>query len=480
MTSVLADLPLLLADVPPSLRCALEREGVPFAEAHSGRAGRFVLFDSRRRAPALDRDQVAIDVDHLRRGRTHDPFQALADERAACFEWHVGRLAVRETVARVDQAAVRKRLLSDLRTLVESAGGVWMRLSAYPHPYRTAFNFRLDHDQYDAHDFQATLSAIEGHEHAISHYVCAATHARHGDALARLRGAHVGSHGWWHHTYREQSDNATNIRRGIDCLRACGLNPTGFAAPHGRFHRNLLAALEELAVTHSSEFGLAYDDLPFFPSQSNVLQIPIHPICLGICLDAARRIPCRPISDAEAAESTLEHWQTVASEKHRAGEPIFFYGHPDGRVGQFPHVLRELLETVSQLPGTWCTTLAAFEDWWRARSGVRLEVVRRDDQVQVTARGLPSGYRCALECHRGQEMAIVELENQRMSFSDAALSWQRQRPLRPIRAAGLRHPMGVRAGIKWYLDWEKVTPIDQIDAQSWRGWAKRTLRRMRA
>src|SRR5215469_7872379 len=182
MTSVLPDLPLLLADVPPSLRSALEQEGVPLAEAHGGREGRFVLFDSRGGFPSLDRDQVGIDVDHLRCGRTHDPFRALADERAACFEWQVGPLSVRETVARVDRAAVRKRLLSDLRTLVESAGGVWLRVSPYPHPYRTAFNFRLDHDQYNAHDFDASLAAIDGYEHAISHYVCAATHARHAEA----------------------------------------------------------------------------------------------------------------------------------------------------------------------------------------------------------------------------------------------------------------------------------------------------------
>jgi hypothetical protein len=295
-----------------------------------------------------------------------------------------------------------------------------------------------------------------------------------------LNGTHVGSHGWWHHTYRDEADNLTNVRRGMDGLRACGLNPVGFAAPHGRFHRNLLTALEELAVTHSSEFGLAYDDLPFFPAQSNVLQIPIHPICLGICLDAARRIPGRPISDATAAEATLAHWQAVAAEKHRAGEPLFFYGHPDGRLGRFPHLLSDLLGMASQLPATWCTTLAAFEDWWRARAAVRLHVVRREDQFEVAARGLPASHRCALEYHRGHEIATVELQNQKTTFSIAALPWQRRRASRPIRAAGSKCPMGLRAGLKLYLDWEKVTPVDQIDVQSWRGWAKRTLRRMRA
>jgi hypothetical protein len=275
MTNVLPDLPLLLSDVPSSLRCALEQESVPVADLQAGENGRLVLFDSRRGRPVLSRDQIGIDVDRLRRARADDPFTALADERAACFEWQIARsglsrpsnrdsdeyrdglaarrtLSVRETVARVDRAAVRRQLLADLRTLVEAAGGLWLRLSAYPYPYRTAFNFRFDHDQYDAHDFHAALDAIKGHEHAVSHYVCAATHARYPNALARLKDFHVGSHGWWHHTYREQSDNLVNIRRGIYSLRACSLDPVGFVAPHGRFYRGLLTALEELGVTHSS------------------------------------------------------------------------------------------------------------------------------------------------------------------------------------------------------------------------------------
>lgn len=479
MTSVLPDLPLLLDDAPASLRVALEQEGVPVAERQSGHRGRFVLFDSRRGQPSLNSDQVAIDVDHLRRGRAHDPFMALADERSGRFEWQIGRLRVHETVARVERAAVRRRLLSYLRTLIEAVGGLWMRLSPYPHPYRTAFNFRFDHDEYDANDFDRALDAIQGYEHSVSHYVCAAAHTPHRDALDRLRGFHVGSHGWWHHTYRERADNVVNIRRGIDSLRACGLNPVGFAAPHGRFHRELLAALQELGVTHSSEFGLAYDDLPFFPSQSTVLQIPTHPICLGVCLDAARTMPGRLISEAEAAEATFEHWRTVAIEKHRAGQPMFFYGHPDGRIGRFPHIVRRLLQLASQLPATWCTTFAAFEDWWRARSAVRLQVVRDGEQLEVTAQGLPKSYRCALEWQRGDETATVELDRPITSLASEALPWQRQ--CAPRIRSGTRVPCarGFRATLHGVLDWEKVTPINEISTNSWRGWAKKTLRRAR-
>jgi hypothetical protein len=480
MNTRLPELPLLLADVPSSLRQALAQEGVPIDDQRSGRAGKFVLFDARRSRPLVDDGQVALDVDLLRLSRARDPLAALADERAACYEWQIGGLAVRETVARVDRAAVRRRLLDDLRILIEAAGGLWLRVSPYPQPYRTAFNFRLDHDDYDPQDFDATLEAIAGYEHAVSHYVCAATHARCPAALARLRDSHVGSHGWWHHTYREAADNLLNVRRGIDSLRAMGIDPIGFAAPHGRFNAGLLSALEDLGVTHSSEFGLAYDDLPFFPRQSEVLQIPVHPICLGVCLDAARRSPGRAATDEQAAETTLEHWRGVAAQKRAMREPIFLYGHPDGRIGRFPRLLGDLLHEVGQMPDVWLTTLAAFESWWRERSKIKVTAWRSDRGIEIKAAGLPANCRATLEYVRGDRVAPLDLGRPAGSFSDDALSWQPRHELRSFRISPTCLPRGLRAGLRSYLDWERVTPVEEIGVHTWRGWAKRTLRRMRA
>ncbi|HVX11998.1 MAG TPA: DUF2334 domain-containing protein [Pirellulales bacterium] len=488
MNGCLPVLPLLLADVPVALRQALGQEGIPVADQHSGRPGTFVLFDSPRARGTLASGQVGIDVKLLRRRTSCSPdsettcptdaLAALADERAVCKEWQIGRLQVRETVARVERPAVRRRLLAALRERIEAEGGIWLRVSPYPAGYRSAFSFRLDHDEYVPGDFDATLSAIEGHEQAISHYVCAGTHVRHPEALARLKGAHVGSHGWRHHTYRESAENLHNIRRGIEALRALGIDPVGFVAPHGRFNAGLLAALTELGVTHSSEFGLAYDDLPFFPRQSDVLQIPIHPICLGVCLEAARRRDDRPMSDERAAETALEHWRAVVAQKRAAGEPIFLYGHPDGRIGRFPLLLRRLLAEVARLPDVWHTSLAGFELWWRNRADIEITATRRGDAIEITASGLPARYRAILEYMRGNERAEIELDRPRQSLRADALCWQPcHEPPQPARPTVVAQ--GWRAGLRGYLDWERVTPIDEIDVRSWRGWAKRTLRRVR-
>ncbi|HEX7378465.1 MAG TPA: polysaccharide deacetylase family protein [Pirellulales bacterium] len=508
----LPELPLLLADVPAALRQALAQEGVPAVALRGGRAGKFVLFDSLRGRPALAEGQVAIDVRPPRAESDCDPLAALADEQSACHEWRIGGLAVRETVARVPRALARRRLLAFVRGQVEAAGGLWLRVSPYPRPYRGAFNFRLDHDDYDREDFHATLAAIAGHEHAVSHYVCAATHVEHPEALRRLRDHHVGSHGWRHHTYRDTADNLLNIGRGIDALRAAGIEPVGFVAPHGRFNAGLLAALEELGVTHSSEFSLAYDDLPFFPRESDVLQLPVHPICLGVCLEAARRTtgrasvfvgrPAGPsrtpdgpaarptlalsqslteaVRSDSAADILLAHWRDIATQKHAAGQPMFFYGHPDGRLGRHPRVLRELLAHVSRFDGVWQTTLAGFEQWWRERAAIDVTVARGDDGIEITAHALPAAHRARLDYFRGNQATQIDLDRPRQTVRAAALRWRSlpQPPTGEISPV-VKSP-GWRAELRRYLDWERVTPVDEISARTWRGWAKKTLRQVKA
>lgn len=467
-------LPLVLDRVGSTFRRALDQEGIPCESYAPGPpAGRFVLYDSRwGRTPPLADGQVLIDVHPLLSGLEAHPLASSARRG-----WRLGELVVQEDVARVDQRAVRQRLMTALRAELEAAGGVWLKLSAFPFPYQSAFNFRIDHDEYVEHDFDATLSALAGHDGAVSHYVCASTHAGHPRAMAQLRGRHVGSHGFFHHTYLDQAENYRNIGRGIQALAAAGLEPAGFAAPHGRFNRGLLDALAQLGVSHSSEFGLAYDDLPFFAGEPDVLQIPIHPICLGIALDAARQSRGR-VSDAAAAALLRDHFCRVAEAKRQACEPIFLYGHPDGRLGQHPEVLRDLLSTVAGMAGVWMTTLAGFEAWWRARSRVQLQVFWHDGDLKIVAAGRTGGFRFGVELWRGPQVATAPIDGDVQTFSPqaAAFHW---RPAPPVlETVAVEQPAGMRAGLRRQLDWERVTPAGEISTRTWRGWAKRTLRRL--
>jgi len=474
-------LPLILDDVPPGLVRALAQEGVPFCKrAAAGSAGRFVLFDSRK-GPCgpLRRGQVAIDVDALRDGSRPDAMEALMDERSARHRWQIAGLTVSEEIAAVDRRALRRQVLARLRERIEEAGGIWLCVGAFPFPYRSAVNFRIDYDQYDAADFDATLDAIAGEEAATSHFVNAAAYLGHDAALDRLRGLDVGSHGFRHHTYKTESENLNNVRRGIKTLEALGFEPSGFAAPGGRFNRSLLAALETLGVGHSSEFCLAYDDLPFFPHGSNVLQVPVHPVSLGIFLEALPAEGSQHRVIQQAVRAAIDYFRQTARSKYRAGEPVFFYGHPTGRLGRYPQVLRAFFDTANEFGAAWKTTLSEFTRWWRARASVRLKVVRQGEQFVVTADEKPGEYRVAIEYWHGRHVARMPLVGSVVEFKPSALAYE-NRGVRPeVRPVRVDPPEGLRGRIRRWIDWERETPIEEIGRGSWRNWAKRALRRLR-
>lgn len=476
-------LPLVLENVPRGLRQALAQEGIPVVDRQPGPpAGRFLLFDSRAaaiRPPAAG--QCAIDVAPLREAFECDPFVALVDQRTSCVAWQVAQFELVEEIARFDKRAVRRRLLDLLREEIERLGGIWLRVAAFPFPYQSALNFRLDYDHYDPADFHSTLDALAGYEEATSHFVCGSAYASAGDALDRLRGLDVGSHGYWHHTYQTVDENVKNIRRGIELLEAAGMEPSGFVAPHGRFNRALLVALETLRISHSSEFSLAYDDLPFTAGTSGVLQIPIHPVCLELFVDAVKRVtdlaPAEGVRQrATAIEAAADYLRHVAEIKYRLGEPVFLYGHPTGLAGGCAQVVRQVLEAAGGLGAIWKTTLSQMNDWWRTRAAVRLTVTEREGEYVVTAEtGLPA-YHVGIELVQGGRVASLPLDRPVVQFSPEALAYKARTAPSLVAPIEIRRPGGWRGQVRRLIDWEHVTPVEEIPTGTWRNWTKRTLR----
>lgn len=489
MNRAAPSLPLVVADVPASLRRMLAQEGVPFRRWRDApRAGRFVVYDAHRApAPQLAAGQTGLDVATLRTTLGGDPF-AEAESRESCRTlWRVGPWTASEETAACDRGELRRRTLAALRDLVVDAGGVWGRIAPVPHPYRTAFSFRFDHDDYVAADFEAVFAAIAGDETATTHFVCAATHERFPEALARLRGLDVGSHGYRHHAYRAPEENFRNMARGIDVLRRHGLEPRGYAAPHGRFASELPALLRRLGVPFSSEFGLAYDDLPFASdegcdaatSYDAPLQIPIHPVCLGIVLEAAAGSADRASTSREqAAEAVAEYFVEVAAAKHACDELLFFYGHPDGRLGRYPRVLGQLLAAVRSLPDVWRTNFSEFERWWRRRSAVGLRVEPSADGWSVEAEHLPPNDVVVLEIEHRDGACRVPLTAPKMHVRRAATTPRVRPPYEVPRRVG-RIEATVRDRLRRWLDWERTTPLEEIARRPFRNRLKRALRRVK-
>jgi len=490
-------LPLVLADVPTLLRRML-RQGVPTVDHRAAPGGgRFVLFDSRHRAaPLVAEGQSPIDVDAVRRAMGFDPWADGDAGRTCRTFWRVGRYEAGEETAVTDYGALRRAAVPQVRRLVEQAGGVWARIAPFPFGYRSAFCFRFDHDEYVAADFDAVLSAISGHERATTHFVCGATHGEHQEALARLKGLDVGSHGYHHHTYRDAAENRRNIARGIEALRKARLEPSGFAAPHGRRPTGLGDVLAELGISHSSEFAAAYDDLPFRDDDRAPRQMPIHPVCLGIVLES---LDARRAADARerqaAADAVTEHFVAVADAQREAGELIVLYGHPDRRLGRYPHILRTLLAHVGRQADVWRTNLTSLAWWFDLRDRRRWTVNEVDQGWLVESSSTGDNGALAgafsLELHVGSAVAAVPLNGgpvqiRRSMLSPSILNPSVLRPATTLPSNRLPQPIrreflsGFKPRLRRWLDWERTTPIGEIGTDHWRGRLKQTLRKMTA
>ncbi|MBI1903547.1 MAG: polysaccharide deacetylase family protein [Planctomycetia bacterium] len=479
-------LPLGAHNVPEGFLLALGQEGIPWVEASTSPwLTRFVLYDSRRGPPPLfGDDQAMIDVAPLccgksdTRGTSEDLAGQIVRQDSALFSWNIGGLVAREEIAAVDKRDLRRQMMSALRKKLEEAGGVWVKVSPFPFPYRSAFNFRFDHDTYVPADLSRLLEAIDGAEGATTHFVCGSAYKKHPEALARLRGLDVQCHGYWHHTYRDRETNLRNIERGLDVLRDAGFEPRAFAAPHGRYNPGLAAALDELKLAYSSEFALAYDETPFLPAGSRVWQVPVHPVSLGIVLEAARSR--EDDLAATAVQETAKHFQEVARRKYESGDPVFLYGHPDGRLGRYPLVVKRVLETAATFGALWKTTLTDFARWWGVRARCSLRLYRQEESFLAVVERRPRGFLPALEIWREERVALLPIDGPLVRFCTSSLAFQRRRApedeLRPMRV-DRRHSL--RGSFQRFIDWEKATPASEIEVRSLRDLMKKTLRMIR-
>ncbi len=270
---------------------------------------------------------------------THSSLWPATDRRAPRGPWAAQRL--RERVSRHPKAWIRRRLIDRLREAVTLAGGVWIRLASFPYPYRSAFSFRADLDETLPEDYHRFAAARKPLADCCTHFVSTHAYAHHPSVLRDLRDCDTQSHGHFHHVYREPEANRLNLERAHRILRSFGFEPSGFAGPHGRWSPGLDDALEDFGYLYSSDFQLGYDDLPFFPWKgdrfSRILQIPVHPVCEGLFLEAG-------IADPRVIG---EYLGQVIGSRLDAGELAVAYGHPERRLGRMPEVLRILAQVVS-------------------------------------------------------------------------------------------------------------------------------------
>jgi hypothetical protein len=482
LTTNLPPLPLLLWETPPGLELILRQEGIAHSRVRDPhplafRGGRFVLYDGRKISPAMVRatlsaDHVPLDIDLLRQEERTDPFQALIDTKAAPATWCVGRWSLTERVSRVPKADLRRRLLHRLRKAIGGAGGLWARLAPFPFPYRSAFNFRADLDEPVVEDYLRFARARRPLADCCTHFVSTHAYGEEPAVLGDLLRFDTQSHGHYHVIYRDRESNRRNLERAHERLVEAGFRPSGFAAPHGRWNAGLDAVLADLGYLYSSDFQLGYDDLPFFPWRdgqfSSVLQIPIHPICEGLFLDAGARNG-RLIAD---------HLVAVVRAKMNAGEPAFVYGHPERRLGRFPEILEELDRATSGNSMLWRVTMTEFAEWWHWRDGRRWSILPRPDgRFEVQFEDWRPDFPLGLEIVRGEHVSTIPINGPKTSLRLEDLAYERRdSPARASAPMPAPRARSLRAAVRKAIDWETVTPLDDLPVNTIPARVKKGLR----
>ena len=179
----------------------------------------------------------------------------------------------------------------------------------------------------------------------------------------------------------------------------------------------------------------------------------------------------------DAVRSAINYYRELIRLRCRAGEPVFLYGHPTGRRGRQTNVLRAILESVwNGGRGTGARPSAGSTRG--GGPGRPCGFPRCGKRLTVTAARSAPGWRLGIEYLRGTRVALVPLEGETVSFAPDALTYESRESSPGVVPTRLQRVEGLRGRVRRSIDWERVTPVNQIGGGNWQNWTKQTLRRM--
>ena len=80
--------------------------------------------------------------------------------------------------------------------------------------------------------------------------------------------------------------------------------------------------------------------------------------------------------------------------------------------------------------------------------------------------------------HCGQRVALMPLQGRVVRFASGALAYENRAARPAVRAVRVDRSEGIRGAVRRLIDWERVTPVEEIATGDWRNWTKRALRRL--
>lgn len=261
-----------------------------------------------------------------------------------------------EVVAEVTKGGVRKLVHRILEKLHHLRKLPFVHKWYFPNQEQTIFTFRVDTDSGTREQIQELYSISKQYSIPTMWFVDVQSHEQWLSVFSSFEHQEIGVHCYRHKIFQDDCHNKENIVRAKQLLEHQHCHVTGMAMPYGTWNAALGKIMQELNFPFSSEFALNYDDVPFFPvvnnSISSVLQIPIHPVSIGI-MKRAR------ISEEQMTKYYLKLIETYRNFQ----EPICLYHHP---THLHFTIFKSVFERIREL-NILTLSYSEYASWWKKR-----------------------------------------------------------------------------------------------------------------
>ncbi|MFA6540931.1 MAG: hypothetical protein WCT99_04950, partial [Bacteroidota bacterium] len=197
----------------------------------------------------------------------------------------LSRFFPNEIVSLRSKNTLRHYITSVLELLHHQSGLPFIHTWYFPKGESTIFTFRIDTDKGTKEQIQGIYELSKKYDIPTTWFLDVKSHEPWLEYFTAFQRQEIALHCYEHAAYPSKQLNKDNFEKSLTLLRKHALNPKGITSPTGAWTGEISAAMDEIGFAYSSEFGYDYDNLPSFPFINNrfsqVLQLPVHPICIG-------------------------------------------------------------------------------------------------------------------------------------------------------------------------------------------------------
>ncbi len=211
--------------------------------------------------------------------------------------------------------------------------------------------------------------------------------------FSELKNQEIAYHCYRHKTFLSYKKNEEDLKIGLKILESAGIKPKGYAAPYGYWNKIIAEVINKFNFLYSSEFGFAYNSLPFYPyynsAFSKTLQIPIHPVSVG-----------RLHWGGHSEENMIKYFHNIIDQKLFFNEPIILYTHPfEKRLNVFEKIFERIININSEndQPMTQkipILTFSEYAEWWKKRLNINWNAQEKDGKVFISSDNADKSVKC--------------------------------------------------------------------------------------